>query len=73
LNASRIFLRTVTLRLEIALTFFGCELSRRKLRLAIGPLQFAAYLFLGALILSASRTGVAFAPSLLPAPEQDED
>jgi O-antigen ligase len=50
----------VPFSLEIVLTFFICELSRRKLRLAIGYLHIAVYsLFLVALILSAARTGVA--------------
>jgi O-antigen ligase len=49
----------VPFSLEIVLTFFVCELSRRKLRLTIGRLHVAVYsLFLAALILSASRTGV---------------
>lgn len=46
--------------LEIVLTFFVCELSRRKMRLPIQHFHIAVYLlFLVALILSASRTGVA--------------
>ncbi|MHC6152392.1 O-antigen ligase family protein [Bradyrhizobium elkanii] len=46
--------------LEIVLTFFVCELSRRKMRLPIQHLHLAAYsLFIVALVLSASRTGVA--------------
>jgi O-antigen ligase len=46
--------------MEIVLTFFVCELSRRKLRLGIGHLHVVVYsLFLVALVLSASRTGVA--------------
>jgi hypothetical protein len=66
--------------LEIVLTFCVCELSRWKIRLPIRHFHIVAYMvFLAALILSASRTGVAllgltigiflFAqrPSLLPA------
>jgi O-antigen ligase len=66
--------------MEMVLTFFVCELSRRKFRLAIRPLHVAVYsLFLVALVLTASRTGVALLgvtvgiflivqrPSLLPA------
>jgi O-antigen ligase len=66
--------------MEMVLTFFVCELSRRKLRLAIRHLHVAVYsLFLIALVLTASRTGVALLgvtfgiflivqrPSLLPA------
>ncbi|MCP3416916.1 MULTISPECIES: O-antigen ligase family protein [Bradyrhizobium] len=46
--------------LEIVLTFFVCELSRRKMRLPIQHVHLAVYLlFVVALVLSASRTGVA--------------
>jgi O-antigen ligase len=46
--------------LEIVLTFCVCELSRRTMRLPIRHLHIVVYmLFLVALILSASRTGVA--------------
>jgi O-antigen ligase len=49
----------VPFSLEIALTFCVCELSRRKLRLAISHLHIVVYmLFLVALVLTASRTGV---------------
>ncbi len=70
----------VPFSLEIVLTFCVCELSRRKMRLPIRHFHIVVYmLFLVALVLSASRTGVALLgvtigifllaqrPSLLPA------
>jgi O-antigen ligase len=70
----------VPFSLEIVLTFCVCELSRRKMRLPIRHFHVVVYtLFLVALVLSASRTGVtllgvtigifliAERPSLLPA------
>ncbi|MGX9428749.1 MULTISPECIES: O-antigen ligase family protein [Bradyrhizobium] len=50
----------VPFSLEIVLTFCVCELSRRKLRLPVTLFHLVVYtLFLVALVLSASRTGVA--------------
>ncbi len=70
----------VTYSLDIVLTFCVCELSRRKLRLPIQHFHIVVYtVFLVALVLSASRTGVMLLvvtitvflftqrPSLLPA------
>jgi hypothetical protein len=70
----------VPFSLEIVLTFCVCELSRRKLRLPVKHFHIVVYtLFLVALVLAASRTGVALLgvtigifllaqrPSLLPA------
>ncbi|WP_249127626.1 O-antigen ligase [Bradyrhizobium sp. AUGA SZCCT0169] len=70
----------VSFSLELVLTFCICELSRRKLRLPVRHFHIVVYLFfLVALILAASRTGVALLgvtfgifllaqrPSLLPA------
>jgi len=50
----------VPFSLEIVLTFCVCELSRRKMRLPVTLFHLVVYtLFLVALVLSASRTGVA--------------
>ncbi|WP_249147635.1 O-antigen ligase family protein [Bradyrhizobium sp. AUGA SZCCT0177] len=50
----------VTYSMEMVLTFCVCELSRRKIRLAFNHFHIVVYaLFLIALVLSASRTGVA--------------
>jgi O-Antigen ligase len=70
----------VSFSLELVLTFCICELSRRKLRLPIQHFHIVVYtVFLVALVLSASRTGVMLLavtftvflftqrPSLLPA------
>jgi hypothetical protein len=70
----------VPFSLELVLTFCVCELARRKLRLRVRPFHIVVYtFFLVALVLAASRTGVALLgvtlgifllaqrPSLLPA------
>lgn len=50
----------VPFSLELVLTFFVCELSRRKMRLPIGHLHIVVYaLFLVALVLSSRRASVA--------------